>query len=361
MSIKTENGTAYRSAGFCCTVNPEKNMRYIIKVRAKLPTDLYITHYKNRDGYDVYLGSRYGTNDWQDYYLLTTPCNELQGSSKTFGYWALEGSDTRKNCTWYVNDYKVYRISDSAFSNLEYTFDSTDTTLTAKWQQKATRIIFNAEGGTVKAQEWGGYSSGGSNANTHSLAHVGVTYVSNPEVTRSEISKSGYVFDGWWTGSGGTGSMLINAGGTLQVVSGYTETASSGGAKWTRTGDYSAVTLYAKWVTPLKLTVGSNTTLTDDYTVTSGSENKDTYFFANDFTCTAGQTYRVSFWATVSSDSSWTYGPMNLSAYTTNLKNGYNTVTFTATNTREFFWDDFNRNVSDPFTITNLYVELVST
>ena len=82
----------------------------------------------------------------------------------------------------------------------------------------------------------------GNGATTDGTANVIATYnsatlssaITNPEKTH-------YMFQGWYSGSGGTGSLIIDANGVLQAnVSSYT----GAGGIWTKDG---ATTLYAKW------------------------------------------------------------------------------------------------------------------
>ncbi len=82
----------------------------------------------------------------------------------------------------------------------------------------------------------------GNGATTDGTANVTATYNST---TLSESitnpKKTHYMFQGWYSGSGGTGNLVINKDGELQAnVAGYT----GEGGVWTKDG---ATTLYAKW------------------------------------------------------------------------------------------------------------------
>lgn len=96
------------------------------------------------------------------------------------------------------------------------------------------------------------------NGGTGHTASVTTTY--NSSTLSSSITnptKEGYRFDGWYSGSGGTGSLVISTSGALQAnVSTYT----GAGGIWTKDG---GTTLYAKWtVNQYKLTLASPTTVT---------------------------------------------------------------------------------------------------
>lgn len=192
-----------------------------------------------------YLGSNAGTGDWATYNMIFATTNYVHGASIDFGYVVINGTDNT-NVSWWFNDYKIYQLSSS--SSYEYDFSSENETVTAQWIQKVSVVNFNAEGGTVTKSEWGDYySAGGVNATTRMHIKVGNTTLGCPNASTSTITKDGYTFAGWWTGSGGTGEMLIDANGTLQVVSGFTETYGSG-AKWTKLAADTPINLYAKWV-----------------------------------------------------------------------------------------------------------------
>lgn len=103
-----------------------------------------------------------------------------------------------------------------------------------------------------------------------------------------------------------------------------------------------------------------NITVVDDYTVTSSSENTDTYFSPN-YTIEPGTTYRVSFMATLNTSGSWSYYYNGMISFASILKNGYNEQTFKFSRTKPeiLLWDDSVHTYSDPFTITNMMIEIV--
>ena len=112
------------------------------------------------------------------------------------------------------------------------------------------------------------------------------------------------------------------------------------------------------WGYAMKLTAGNNTSLVDDYTVTSGSAEADTYFYVNvDYKLTAGNKYTLRFFCTVDPNNTWTYAPQNDGNQVFSLENGYNEITFTARENRSFFWDDGHKDIAHPFTITDARIE----
>lgn len=82
----------------------------------------------------------------------------------------------------------------------------------------------------------------GNGATIDGTANVTATY--NSATLSASITnpkKTHYMFQGWYSGSGGTGNLVINKDGELQAnVAGYT----GEGGVWTKDG---ATTLYAKW------------------------------------------------------------------------------------------------------------------
>jgi hypothetical protein len=65
-------------------------------------------------------------------------------------------------------------------------------------------------------------------------------------------SRTGYTFGGWYSGSGGTGTMIINTSGTLQANTSFTDASGN----WTHDG---GTTLYAKWTAnTISLTLDKN-------------------------------------------------------------------------------------------------------
>ena len=125
----------------------------------------------------------------------------------------------------------------------------------------------------------------------------------------------------------------------------------------TRTG-YS----FAGWGYAMPLTQASNTILEDNYTIKSGSEHKDTYFWVNaGYTLTVGTKYVFRFVATVDPNNTWRFAPQNDGNFILELKNGYNEIEFTAQDARAFFFDDKSCDEAHPFTITDASIQAVTT
>lgn len=100
---------------------------------------------------------------------------------------------------------------------------TSDITMTAQWSAKNYTIGLNANGG-----------SDGS-------ANVSLTYNSASHAAITNPTKSGYTFAGWYSGEGGTGTLIISTDGSLQAsVDGYT----GAGGIWTKDA---TTTLYAAW------------------------------------------------------------------------------------------------------------------
>ena len=113
-----------------------------------------------------------------------------------------------------------------------------------------------------------------------------------------------------------------------------------------------------------ELRSGKNTVLTNGI-ITTGSENKDTYFnlVNGDFANLSGKEVTLSFDAEVSSDTAWKFA-VNQSSPSVSfyVKNGHNTVTFTIGNANDRLTiDDNSRDVTIKCTMKNLQLELGST
>ena len=107
-----------------------------------------------------------------------------------------------------------------------------DIILYAKWTAIQTTITLNANGGSGNTT---------SVAATYDSSTLNPSSITNP-------TKTGYTFGGWYSGEGGTGSLVINTSGKLQAnVSGYT----GANGVWKATTNK---TLYAKW-TPSVYTI----------------------------------------------------------------------------------------------------------
>lgn len=116
------------------------------------------------------------------------------------------------------------------------------------------------------------------------------------------------------------------------------------------------------WGYAMPLTKASNTILEDAYTIKSGSEHKDTYFWVNQgYSLTIGTKYVFRFVATVDPNNTWRFAPQNDNNFIFELKNGYNEIEFTAQDARVFFLDDKNCDEAHPFTITDASIQAVTT
>ena len=110
--------------------------------------------------------------------------------------------------------------------------------LWAQWTARTYSVTLDREGGTTGSTS------------------VTMTYGSNTHTAITAPTKSGYIFSGWYTGDNGTGTMVMDASGTLQAsVSGYTNASS----QWIRT---TSTTLYAKWVDLVATVTTSGGTVT---------------------------------------------------------------------------------------------------
>ena len=118
---------------------------------------------------------------------------------------------------------------------------------------------------------------------------------------------------------------------------------------------------FAGWGYAMPLTKASNTILEDNYTIKSGSEHKDTYFWVNSgYTLTVGTKYVFRFVATVDPNNTWRFAPQNREP-SYGLKNGFNEIEFTAQEARAFFFDDKSCDEAHPFTITDASIQAVTT
>lgn len=155
------------------------------------------------------------------------PTQEDQTAGSTFKLASSDGiSKTGYNFAGWNDGETTYSAGDT------YTMPNKPVTLTAQWTAIKNTITLNANGGS---------------GNTTSVA---ATYDS-PTLNPSSITnptKTGHTFGGWYSGEGGTGSLVINSSGKLQAnVSGFTGTNSV----WKATTNK---TLYAKW-TPAVYTI----------------------------------------------------------------------------------------------------------
>lgn len=172
------------------------------------------------------------------------------------------------------NGWKTQTNGGSSYTaGTSYTITS-DLTLYAQWKANTYTITLNGNNGS-------GHTT--SVTATYNSATLSPSTITNP-------TRAGYTFKGWYSGSGGTGSMVIGTDGKLQAnVSGYT----GANGIWIAT---EIKTLYAKW-TPHTYYVkfngnGSTSGSMSDQTFTYGTAQKLT---ANAFEKTG---YNFAGWAT---------------------------------------------------------------
>ena len=123
------------------------------------------------------------------------------------------------------NGWKTQTNGGSSYTaGTSYTITS-DLTLYAQWKANTYTITLNGNNGS-------GHTT--SVTATYNSATLSPSTITNP-------TRAGYTFKGWYSGSGGTGSMVIGTDGKLQTnVSGYT----GANGIWIAT---ESKTLYAKW------------------------------------------------------------------------------------------------------------------
>ncbi len=144
-------------------------------------------------------------------------------------------------------DKKLKASTSYTNSSKQWTNTGSAPTMQAEWQAKTYSITLDREGATTGSTS------------------VTMTYNSSSHSAITLPTKTGYDFEGYWTGDNGTGSMVMDASGVLQAdVTGYT----GDGGIWTKDA---TCTLYAQW-TPKQYTV----TLTLDLPTASYSTSPST-------------------------------------------------------------------------------------
>lgn len=165
--------------------------------------------------------------------------------------------------------------------------NSASTTVTATAEGTAT-AHFEAKQYTITLEANGGSGNTASVKATYNSSTLS-SAITNP-------TRTGYTFDGWYSDSGGTGSLVINTSGALQAdVSGYT----GDNGIWTKDGD---ITLYAKW-TENKSTITVTTAYSEQGTLKFGSTTKEWGTKASvgvtttqNITATANNGYKFMHW-----------------------------------------------------------------
>ena len=139
-----------------------------------------------------------------------------------------------------------------------------DNDLYLKWEANTYSITLDDEGAT-----------------TPGSTSVTLTYDANTHTAISNPVKTGYTFDGWYSGDDGTGSLVIAADGTMQSnvsVSDVQWTGANG--IWKKAG---AVTLHAKWTVNWKFMYNGDSyaphTFGNNYQLTQSLSGNTTYYF----------------------------------------------------------------------------------
>ena len=195
----------------------------------------------------------------------TTTLTSISAPTKT-GY-HVEG--------YYTNDATPVKIAtdagalqgSTAYTDASNKWNSlSNQTLYAHWTANQYIITLNGNGGT------GHTSSVKATYNSSTLS----ASITNP-------TKTGYTFGGWYSGSGGTGTLVIDASGNLQ--SGVTISSvawTNGSSQWVKDG---GVTLYAKWTAKKYTITLDNQCAYSDGTHTGGSDTEfEATYDANYFT-----------------------------------------------------------------------------
>jgi len=170
----------------------------------------------------------------------------LDGETKTWGYGGvpITGEVTFELKT-IATGFEVagWAYSESATSPAYTPEDPTDVTFQVLGTTSYVAFI-RRKSYTITLNDNGG--SGGSGSKT-----VKYDRSANMTTSVSVPSKTGYDFQGYYTGQDGTGSMVINASGVWQKnVTNYTGTDGSSNPKWIRDD---GATLYAKWTQTVDL------------------------------------------------------------------------------------------------------------
>ena len=248
------NGTASPgTGGFWVNILPTTPGRInVLEVKAKIPTGYTLLDGGNGTlyrGYGSYIDSTRNiatSNRWKTYYLFYY--TGTTGEQVTTTYLHLNGSNNT-SVTWYVNSITMKSYTKEQFKS-KYRFGGSNATLTAEWRTSGSGVTFNTNGGTfdttyVKSWNNGYYNASATSALRHYSYNESVTtqpsgynWTPDSRVT----SRTGYIFDGWYTAASG-GTKIFNVDGTLvSSVSGYTDSSK----KWIKYD--SNVTLYAHWI-----------------------------------------------------------------------------------------------------------------
>ena len=269
----------------------------------------------------------------------------------------------------------INSVSNTATSTA---YPAYNTVAVACWTANQYTVTANANSGTIPTTSGWTIASGSETA-TKTVTYDS-TYGTLPTPTRT-----GYTFAGWWTAASGgtqiTSSTKVTTASNHTIYAHWTAntytvtfnpnggTVSPTTATVTYDSTYGSLPTptrtgytFAGWGYAMPLAIGSNTILEDNYTIKSGTENKDTYFWVNSgYNLTVGTKYVFRFVATVDPNNTWGFAPQNDGNFILELKNGYNEIEFTAQDPRAFFFDDISRDVAHPFTITDASIQAVTT
>ena len=251
----TTNGTASPGAGgFTLSALPTTPGRiHVVSVTAKIPTGYTLLDGGNGPlyrGLGQYIDSTQNvtaSGRWLTYYLYYYTGNTGEFSPTIFFH--ISGSNNT-SVTWYVSSVVIKSYTREQFK-ARYTFGGSDATLTANWRTSGSGVTFNTNGGTFNTTYVKSWNNGYYNASsTSALRHYsynesiatppssGYNWVPDSRV----ISRTGYIFDGWYTAASG-GTKIFNVDGTLVAsVSGYSDSSK----KWIKYD--SNVTVYAHWI-----------------------------------------------------------------------------------------------------------------
>ena len=200
------------------------------------------------NSYDVTLAPNGGSGSNQ---TVSATYDSAMPSTLAAGGAIVRPSKTGYNFTgYYDSGSNIYYNADLSSANI---WDKASTaTLNAQWSAKTYKVTLNGNGGT------GHTASVTATYNSNSLS----SSITNPD-------KTGYTFNGWYSGEGGTGSLVINTSGVLQDnVASYT----GGGGIWLKDA---TTTLYAQWTAN-----DYRITLNNHEATTAGTSSVDVTFDA---------------------------------------------------------------------------------
>ena len=193
-----------------------------------------------------------GGSTTYDNYITT--CTEPSTFTVTYDENGATSGSVPTGATEYAKDAQVTVLGNTGnLAKTGYTFSRWNTEADGSGNNYAAGATFNITENTILYAKWTAIqttitlSANGGSGNTTKVAATYDSSTLNPS-SITNPTKTGYTFGGWYSGEGGTGSLVINSSGKLQAnVSGFTGT----NGVWKATTDK---TLYAKW-TPITYTV----------------------------------------------------------------------------------------------------------